>query len=275
MIDARERQKAWAKHLGVPVEWKNAIGMVFVLIPPGEFMMGSNPQERARFLKEAEAARDQQAIVRIPSESPQHRVRISRPFYLGKYEVTQAQWQAVMGNNPSASRDNPLYPVERVSLDDIQPFLAKLNAAYAEQGSKYGLPTEAQWEFACRAGTTTAFCFGDNETMLLEYGWFKGNSRDRTNRVGQGRPNAWGMHDMHGNVWEWCADWHSGKYYDRSPSDDPVGPEAGANRVFRGGCWTQNARLCRSALRNGSPPTNRDGSIGLRLVLVLAEKPGE
>ncbi len=283
---AKRHQLLWSRYLVVPVEHDVDLGggvkLTMVLIPPGEFMMGSPEPERQRALEEAKAANDTWAIERIPTEAPQHRVRITRPFYLGKYEVTQVQWQAVMGNNPSKFQA-PANPVETVSWNDIQAFLARLNAAGAHvvPSSKtrraaikmtYALPTEAQWEYACRAGTTTAFSFGDAGSMLGQYGWFKGNAGGRTHPVGGLKANAWGLYDMHGNVWEWCADWSGEKYYANSPVDDPPGPGSGSGRVRRGGSWGSTAGYCRSAIRNRRPPDRRDFNLGFRLALVPADE---
>ena len=180
-------------------------------------------------------------------------MRITKPFYLGKYLVTQEQWEAVMGNNPSRFK-GPKNPVETVSWDDCQQFLDKLNAKVGVRGGKFQLPTEAQWEYACRAGSTTTYCFGDDESGLGEYAWYATNSGGRTHPVGEKKPNAWGLYDMHGNVWEWCQDWYDGSYYANSPTDDPTGPTTGSSRVFRGGSWRERARGCRSALRVASCP---------------------
>ena len=272
---AKKHQQAWADHLGVPVEKEVDLPggekMAFILIPPGEFLMGSTEDEQARFLKGAKAANDSHAINRIPREGPQHRVRITRPFYLGKYAVTQAQWQAVMGNKPSAFGDNPSHPVGNVSWDDIQPMLAKLNGASKQQRMNFALPTEAQREYACRAGTTMAFSFGDGEADLAQYGWFNANSGSprRTHPVGQLRPNAFGLYDMHGSVWEWCADWYAAHYYAKSPIDDPRGPSSGSYRAYRGGSRSDIARHCRSADRNYDAPGFRFHNLGFRLAITL------
>jgi len=275
----------------VPVEQDIDLGnggkLTMVLIPPGEFGMGSTTEEQARFLEEARAAGDQWAVDRIPTEGPQHRVRITRPFCLGKYEVTQAQWEAVMGSSPSHFADNPFHPVERVSWDDIQPFLDKLNVAGTRRvpsanGGKsepsemtFTLPTEAQWEYACRAGTTTFWHCGDDEATLQEYAWFSVDSRGKTHPVGELQANGFGLHDMHGNVWEWCADYWATDYYAESASNDPSGPSAGSYRVRRGGRWCDHAGHCRSAIRDDASPDYRVGSLGFRLASVLADERAE
>ncbi len=286
---AKRHQLLWSRYLGVPVEHDVDLGsgvkLTLVLIPPGEFLMGSPEAERQWALEEAKAANDRWALKRIPTEAPQHRVKITQPFYLGKYEVIQAQWQALMGNNPSHFQA-PANPVEQVSWDDIQAFLARLNAAGARvvpsnktrraaMEMRYALSTEAQWEYACRAGTTTAFCFGDAAPMLGQYGWFKGNSGDGAHPVGGLKANAWGLYDMHGNVWEWCADWFGEEYYANSPAGDPPGPGSGSYRLSRGGGWHAPARLCRSAYRLWDSPGYRTAYLGFRLALVPAEAGGE
>jgi formylglycine-generating enzyme required for sulfatase activity len=223
--------------------YTNSIGMEFVLIPAGTFQMGSNDGE--------------------DDEKPVHSVTISKPFYLGKYEVTQREWKAVMGSNPSYYKgDNR--PVERVSWDDVQEFIKKLNAK--EGGDKYRLPTEAEWEYACRAGSTTRWYFGDNENQLGDYAWYKANSGNETKPVGQKKPNAFGLYDMHGNVWEWCQDWYSKDYYGSSPKTDPTGPSSGSNRVRRGGSWGGTATIARAALRGTDFPDYRYGNLGFRLL---------
>ena len=160
------------------------------------------------------------------------------------YEVTQEQYERVMGKNPSRFK-GPQLPVERVSWKAAVSFCTKLSAFPEEQaaGRTYRLPTEAEWEYACRAGSTTDFCFGDAEWGLDDYAWYEDNSDHRTHPVGQKRPNAWGLYDMHGNVWEWCADWHDEAYYEASPVDDPQGPATGVDRVGRGGSWSESAAV--------------------------------
>ena len=183
---------------------------------------------------------------------------ITKPFYLGKYEVTQEQWEAVMGSNPSNFK-GPKNPVEQVSWDDCQEFLDKLNAKAGGQGGKFVLPTEAQWEYACRAGSTGKFCFGDDEKQLGEYAWYDENSDSKTHPVGEKKPNAWGLYDMHGNVWEWCQDWYGA--YGAEAVDDPSGPTTGSGRVFRGGGWNNAAGAAgrRTATASARVPVRRPG----------------
>ncbi|MBC8869645.1 MAG: HEAT repeat domain-containing protein [Planctomycetes bacterium] len=264
---ARAHQEAWAKHLGVDVDYTNSIGMKFRLIPPGEFLMGSTEEEKARFLEEAEATNDRWSKERLRYEGPQHRVRITRPYYLGKYEVTQGQWQAVMGNNPSRCKESPAHPVEQVSWDAVQLFLAKLNGRASAEKMRFALPSEAQWELACRAGTTTVRHCGDSEAALQEHGWVKANSGGKTHPVGQLRPNAFGLYDVHGNVWECCADWYTP--YARAPVDDPSGRPKGTLRVNRGGSWNGSAVSCRSARRDFIEPHRSFNFVGFRMALVL------
>jgi eukaryotic-like serine/threonine-protein kinase len=279
---ARQHQQAWADYLGVPIEWSNSLGMEFVLIPPGEFLMGSSPEEQTRFLEEARAVDDRWAMVRIPTEGPLHRVQISRPFYLGKYEVTQAQWEAVMGNNPSMFKD-PEGPVDSVSWHDARFFSKRLDAlsvteagspsiAWQTPGMTYTLPTEAQWKYACRAGTTTAFSCGDDQDALDQCAWYRANSGEKTRAVGQLEPNAWALHDMHGNVWEWCADWDAPDYYTDAPPIDPPGAFTGSTKIFRGGSWGHPSCSHRSAFRRGLSPDFRYQSLGFRLAVVWSDE---
>lgn len=226
----------------------NSIGMEFVLIPAGSFMMGADKQ-----FEECDS-----------NETPRHKVVISNAFYMGKYEVTQEQWVAVMGNNPSKFKSK-MNPVEQISWDDTQLFIRNLNQK--EGTDRYRLPTEAEWEYACRAGTTTAYSFGDDKNSLDQYIWYDANSNARTNLVGQLKPNPWGLYDMHGNVWEWCQDWYDSKYYKHSPEIDPVGASSGSYRVRRGGSWIRPAVCCRSASRICLTHGSRNSRTGMRLVL--------
>ena len=176
---------------------------------------------------------------------------------------------AVASHYPSKGPKNP---VESVSWDDCHKFLAKLNRRQGHQAGKFRLPSEAQWEYACRAGSTTRYCFGDDELRLGEYAWYVKNSGNTTHPVGQKRPNAWGLDDMHGNVWEWCADWYDDGYYARSPADDPTGPATGSYRVNHGGSWIYPAGHSRSAYRNAGEPARRDYDLGLRVCQVPADR---
>jgi len=281
---AKRHQREWADYLGVPLEREIDLPggkkLTMVLIPPGEFLMGSTDAEQARLREEAKAGKDGSAFSRIPSEGPQHRVRITRPFYLGKCEVTQAQWQAVMGSNPSRFEGNPALPVEQVSWDDVQRFLAKLNEDTSAEEMEFAFPTEAQWEFACRAGTTTFWHSGESEAALQEHGWFAVNSGGKTHPVvGQLRPNGFGLHDMLGNVWEWCADWFAADYYSKAPVEDPSGGTLGSRRVIRGGAGGNSAWGCRSAIRGDRAPGYRSGGLGFRVASVPVDaskaKPAE
>ena len=188
-------------------------------------------------------------------ERPVHTVRISKPFYLGIHEVTQGQWETVMGNNPSQFKGDANRPVETVSWEEVQKFIDKLNTR--EGGTKYRLPTEAEWEYAARAGSTTAYSFGDDSSQLGKYAWCGDNAGNTTYPVGKLQPNAWGLYDMHGNVWEWVQDWY-GKYAAETVTD-PQGPASGSARVIRGGSWSNGAGNCRSAYRYRGAPGSRVG----------------
>ena len=228
--------------------YTNSIGMAFILIPAGQFQMGAHESEDGS-----------------SKEKPHHMVIISKPFYMGKYEVTQDQWQKIMGNNQSLFR-GPTRPAERVSWDDVQMFISELNAR--EKTTSYRLPTEAQWEYAARGGSKTSYCYGDDPKgkKLALYGWYEKNSGKQTQPVGELKPNSWGLHDMHGNVQEWVQDWFDRKYYNISPRIDPEGPPDGRKRAIRGGSWINPAWHCRSATRNYYSSDYVDNDIGFRLV---------
>ena len=228
----------------LPKSYTNSIGMKFVLIPHGTFEMGSNNGP--------------------DNEKPMHRVTLSQPFYLGKYEVTQAQWQAVMGKNPSENTGDPSLPVEKVSWNDVQDFIKKLNAK--EGGNAYRLPTEAEWEYAARAGTTTVYSFGDDPGLLKEYGWYDDNSGRKTHPIGRLKANPWGLYDMHGNVLEWVADWYVSYLPDHQT--DPKSSPNGSSRVVRGGSFGDSPELLRSTRRAGVGPVGRYWIIGFRCVRV-------
>jgi len=206
----------------------------------------------------------------VANEKPVHEVTLEQAYYLGKYEVTQEQWVEIMGENPSYFKgDNN--PVEYVSWNDVQEFVKKLNAK--EGTDKYRLPSEAEWEYAARAGTTTAYSFGDSSSILGDYAWYSGNSGSKTHPVGQKKPNPWGLYDMHGNVWEWCQDsWHSD--YEGAPTDGSAWDGSSSSRVSRGGSWDFNAGNCRSAYRYGLYPDYRGGSFGFRLLSPVSCRKG-
>ncbi len=265
---AKEHQAAWAKHLGVPVEFENSIGMRFVLIPPGEFQMGSTEAEVARLLEEAKTRKAEQwHIDQLPTEAPQQRVRLTKPFYLGVCEVTQTEYERVMGSNPSKFKDDPTRPVEMVSWDEVSAFCRKLGKLAQKEAmyDEFRLPTEAEWEYACRAGTATTWYATDDEAALKEHAWFNANAGETAHPVGQKTPNAWGLYDMHGNVVEWCQDWRGGGYYATSPIEDPTGAGGGTSRVHRGGSWINDASYCRASFRYGNDSSLRYDHLGFRV----------
>lgn len=227
-----------------------------VVLPSGSFLMGSPPDPAADpFSNEKPKA------IGSKDEKPQHHVQI-QSFAVGKYEVTQEQWYAVMGNNPGKNKGRTL-PVEQVSWDETQQFIAKLNQ---KTGQKYRLPSEAEWEFAARAGTTTEWSFGNDATKLEGYAWYNRNSRFETHGVGQKLPNAFGLFDMHGNVWEWVQDcWH--ETYAGAPTDGSTWTTACTEnwRVLRGGSWGYAPVNLRSAYRERINPDYRDSGYGFRL----------
>ena len=235
---------------GLERDWEIAQGvnMTFCWCPAGDFLMGSPETEYGR----------------CGADEDQVHVTLTKGFWMAKTEVTQAQWQAVMGNNPSHFNGDDL-PVETVSWDDAQEFIKKVNSSgVMPSGWKMALPTEAQWEYACRAGETGPYSGG----TLDQVAWHDGNSGSKTHDVGTKKPNAWGLHDMHGNVWEWCADWHDDSL---RGATDPSGPSSGVFRVSRGGSWIYFAARCRAALRDGFYPFSRDSDLGFRPALVPSE----
>ena len=251
-VDARQTLRLEAKlnKLVGPVAGSpmmiTGLNLELMPIPAGRFAMGS-------------ASSDQS------DEKPVTQVEITRAFWLGKTEVTQSQWEAVIGSNPTAYDIGADRPVTNVSYDDALDFCRKLTmqeraAGRLPSGYEYTLPTEAQWEYACRSGTV-----GDHAGRLDSMGWYEANSGNKTHLVAQKQANAWGLYDMYGNVWEWCLDWKGD--YAGGIVRDPLGVSSGTNRVNRGGCWISTARICRSALRNGGPPGNRNLNLGFRLAL--------
>jgi len=245
----------------------NTLGMKLNEIPTGAFTMGS---------PESEAGRE--------DDETQHKVTISKPFYMQTTEVTQGQWKSVMGTEPwkgkQLVKEGPNYPAVYVSWDDAVAYCKKLSDA---EGKTYRLPTEAEWEYACRAGTETAWSFGDDEKVLGDYAWydawleflFKQLEQQSTfgenypHQVGLKKPNAFGLYDMHGNVEEWCHDYYGADYYKQSPEKDPTGPASGSFRVLRGGSWSLNTRDTRSARRDRYDADYRYHNYGFRLVREL------
>jgi formylglycine-generating enzyme required for sulfatase activity len=219
----------------------NGIRLEMVSLPAGKFLMGSSDSDY---------------------EKPQHQVKVNS-FAIGKYPITQAQYQAVMGNNPSHFKNNPQNPVENVSWNDAKAFCQKLSRI---TGKTYRLPTEAEWEYACRAGTTTRYYFGDDDNQLGDYAWGRENSNDTTHPVGQKKPNGWGLYDMSGNVWEWCEDdWHDS--YAGAPDDGSAWLDNdNAYPIVRGGSWYNSPSYCRSAFRSYYSRGGLHNSYGFRVV---------
>jgi len=312
---AKRHQRAWADYLGVPVEEHVDLGdgvkLAMVLIPPGEFLMGS--AESAESLARQFDAKPEW----FEGEHPCHRVRITRSFYLGTHEVTVGEFREFVeaqGYQTEAERDvqgacgwdesvrkftrnasyswrnagfpqDERHPVVNVSWNDAVAFCEWLSRKH---NRTYRLPTEAEWEYACRAGTTTRYGCGDDSEGLARVGnvadasakakypdWHRAiESRDGyvyTAAVGRFQPNGFGLFDMHGNVWEWCADWFSESFYAVSPLDDPKGPASGSTRVRRGGSWYDIAWNCWSAQRGGNTPEFRGGNLGFRVAHVPAD----
>jgi formylglycine-generating enzyme required for sulfatase activity len=223
-----------------------------VLVTPGEFVMGSGEGEEGRY----------------SDEGPARTVRVTSPFYMGKYEITQKQWSALMKKNPSAFPGDR-NPVDSVSWMDGVKFLARLNRATTDRlhvPLQFGLPSEAEMEYALRAGTTSRFSTGDGESGLPSAAWFRANAGGTSKPVGRKAPNPWGLYDLHGNVLEWCADtWHDG--YAGAPGDETPWERDGLGRVLRGGSFLQKAFHCRSAVRFKAMPDGREKEFGLRIVL--------
>jgi formylglycine-generating enzyme required for sulfatase activity len=240
--------------------------LAMIVVAGAGVLSGAHWWQSAQLFEKAKAEY-QAALARFKdaddSEKPAHKVTLTTPFYIGKFEVTQEQYQQVMGANPSQFKGRGL-PVETVSWDDAQDFIKKVSQS---TGQTTRLPTEAEWEYACRAGTKTDYCSGDTEADLDRVGWYGGNSKISTHPVGGKAPNAWGAYDMHGNVWEWCQDrWNEA--YKPEPAVDPQGPPEGEVRVLRGGSWNLDPGYCRSALHLGIAPDDRGTGTGCRVVVV-------
>jgi formylglycine-generating enzyme required for sulfatase activity len=236
----------WVDEGTIGLDLGQKVTMRLAPIPAGKFLMGSPGDE---------AGRDE-------DEGPLREVVISKPFYMGLYEVTQEQYEAVMGAKPSKFAD-AAKPVESVSWEDAVEFCKRLSRKTSQP---VALPTEAQWEYACRAGTKTRFSSGDDDRQLYNYARYGQGADAGTVPVGSRKPNAWGLYDMHGNVWEWCADWYAGSYVN-APTQDPAGPISGQARVLRGGSWVNTSDGCRCATRNKSAPDVRYNGIGFRVVV--------
>ena len=279
---AKQHQEAWAKYLGVPVEYTNSLGMKFRLIPPGEFTMGSTQEEIAAALKDV---------------APNDKVILTQPIYLGVNEVTQAEYEKVMGVNPShfaplgigkeavAGLETAEHPVEEVSWNDAAEFCAKLSKQEKLKpfyfragetiepldGTGYRLPSEAEWEFACRAGTATKYWIGDKDGDLVRAGWFSGNSGGRTHAAGELKANPFGLADIHGNVWEWVQDGWDATFDGQSQDKPAINPNVPfhtcTQRVLRGGHWGDTAYNCRSWNHLPSVPTSHNLNIGFRVAL--------
>lgn len=237
----------WAKEI---IHKNTGIEMVF--IPAGRFTMGSIlTPGKIGFYKGI-----------WYDEDPPHNVSITKPMYMGKYEVTQGQWKKVMGTNPSSFKGIDNLPVESVSFEECQQFLKIA-------GDGLQLPTEAQWEYDCRSGSKTDYCFGDDVNELKKYAWYRENSKDKTHNVGEKRPNSWGLYDMHGNVAEWCSDWF-GKYLNEKQID-PKGPLSGTSKVVRGGAYLRSDIELRSSSRYEMPPDGHLEFVGFRVIKALKQ----
>ena len=259
------------------------VKLELVLIPAGSFMMG-----------DANGSADQR---------PVHKVNITRPFYMSKYKITMAQLEAVMGprrgrfgggppptnpatpttpatqsapdavakqteqpSQPPRPPQNPLNPAGFMTWESCQAFVTKLNEKFADSGGKFAVPSEAQWEYACRAGTTTKYSFGDTTENYEEYAWFRPITGGKAHPVGEKKPNAWGLYDMHGDVWEWVNDWYDRDYYKKSPTDDPPGPASGIAAVLRGGGWNDVPMYGTSVFRNRNVPRGMSNDQGFRVI---------
>ncbi len=246
--DAQERQLAAIKETFYPLEIKTKkTGIHFRLLPPGTFLMGSPSTEHGR----------------DSDEDPQHQVTFTSPIYFCKYEITQSQWKAVVGHNPSYFKNSgPDAPVETVNWNDCQRFCLMLANREGAPADSFRLPTEAEWEYACRSGTMKPYA-----GKLEKVAWHDENSGEKTHMVGLKIPNAWGLFDMHGNVWEWCQDWYANTY----PSGNvlnPTGPSRGEYRTLRGGGWNYLGLRCRSADRNYDVPEHCSMGNGFRIVIM-------
>lgn len=273
---AKEHQAAWAKHLGVPVETTNSIGIKLVLIPPGEFDMGASDSQFEQLMKDCESHLKSVSDSTLresyreyyTASTPQHRVVVTRPFYLSVCETTSTQYCAITGDMHTtffSGSGIPDAPVAILPWEKARDFCTSLSQRPEEKakGLVYRLPTEAEWEYACRAGTTTRYHSGDSIAELSKYAWFR--APQRLPLCGQKEPNAWGLHDMHGGVWEWCADRFAPDYYKYAPRENPIGPSSGEMHALRGGCCCDEALAICSFTRIGSKPAE-DFCVGIRVI---------
>ena len=259
-------------------QWTNSIGIKLVRIEAGEFLMGTTKDHVDQLMRLLPGAKRELC----DREQPAHSVRLSKAFYLGIHEVTQVQYQAVMGENPSNFKGSDDLPVGNVSWLDAVKFCNKLSERekrtpfYQIDGTEvtlagghgFRLPTEAEWEYACRAKSTTLYPFGDDASKLGEHAWYSNNSQSNTHPVGKKLPNAWGVYDMLGNVWEWCADGYDAKYYASSPPADPPGVPGPPARVIRGGGYHDLTEVCRPADRDRGAPADRGIDVGFRVAAI-------
>jgi formylglycine-generating enzyme required for sulfatase activity len=260
-------------------ERTNSLGMTFVRVEPGEFLMGSTNEQIGHLVRLFPDSQPEW----FKNELPQHAVKITRAFLLGVHAVTQIQFRKVVGLNPSRLTGADDLPVENVSWLDAVNFCNRMsvqeNRVPCYQinglevtivgGNGYRLPNESEWEYACRAGSATIYPFGDDKGELGEHAWYSGNADAKSHPVGRKRPNAWGFHDMLGNIWEWCADWYDGNYYRSSPPDDPQGPTRASQRVVRGGGWGDDPWVCRPGPRSSVSPGLRGSDLGFRVAAFL------
>ncbi len=242
------------------VDLGNGVTLDMVWVQPGGFLMGSRGGSRGR------QSRQSQGSTIPPDETPLRPVKITRGFWIGQHEVTQEQWVQIMGTNPARFNEDPKNPVEQVGWSDCARFIERLNQL-SEEG-EFRLPTEAEWEYACRASSTASFHFGNDLSFLSDYAWHSGNSDAKTHPVGEKRPNAWGIHDMHGNVAEWVQDWYDPVIYQSGSVTNPYGPDTGIFKVRRGGAWSYHYSRLRSAVREHELPDVRADVVGFRIVFI-------
>ncbi|MFO1001345.1 MAG: formylglycine-generating enzyme family protein [Planctomycetaceae bacterium] len=242
---AADSEGSAATRLPSPDVLTNSLGIKLVLIQPGRFRMGD--------------------------EAASQDVTLTKSFYIGAYEVTQTEYEQLTGENPSEFK-GPQNPVENVSWTKAEEFCRKLSELPKEKsaGRLYRLPTEAEWEYACRAGADTVFSFGDDDSVMTNFAWIEQNSEKKSHAVGQKAPNSWGLFDMHGNVFEWCSDWHD--EYTSESVIDPVGPASGSARLARGGSWLHEPYHCRASTRVWNPPANYSNVQGFRIVMDFGKR---